>query len=338
MGTHPIFESDFDCLTDWPYLILTWKVEKMARQTPLTCSGHTRPVVDLSFSDNTPDGYFLISACKDGNPMLRQGETGDWVGTFIGHKGAVWAATLNKSCSRAATGSADFEAKIWCALTGDEMHSFQHNHIVRSVDFAPDGNKLLTGGQEKKIRLFDLENRNTEPLTLTGHEGTIKRCLFVDQNTIMTIGDDKTFRQWDLRAGAETKKVALGEKSASDLSLHANNKVCTLTYANTVAFYDPLSMAKIKEFQTPTQINSAHLHPQLKYFVAGGHDFKIYKFDYETGQECDSYKGHFGPVHIIRFSPDGELYASGSEDGTVRLWQNNVGTNYGLWRCVSADN
>lgn len=145
--------------------------------------------------------------------MLRQGETGDWVGTFIGHKGAVWAAKLNKryfsckfssnlkfySCSRAATGSADFEAKIWCALTGDEMHSFQHNHIVRSVDFAPDGNKLLTGGQEKKIRLFDLENRNSEPLTLTGHDGTVKRCLFVDQNTIMTIGDDKTFRQWDLR-------------------------------------------------------------------------------------------------------------------------------------------
>jgi len=35
-----------------------------ARQTPLTCSGHTRPVVDLAYSALTPDGFFLISACK----------------------------------------------------------------------------------------------------------------------------------------------------------------------------------------------------------------------------------------------------------------------------------
>jgi hypothetical protein len=39
---------------------------KMAnlRQTPLTCSGHTRPVVHLAFSDVIECGYFLISACK----------------------------------------------------------------------------------------------------------------------------------------------------------------------------------------------------------------------------------------------------------------------------------
>ena len=35
------------------------------RQTPLTCSGHTRPVVYLAFSELNDDGsYYSVAACK----------------------------------------------------------------------------------------------------------------------------------------------------------------------------------------------------------------------------------------------------------------------------------
>lgn len=40
------------------------------QSVPLTCSGHTRPVVHLEFSDLQEDGtYTMLSSCKDGNPM-----------------------------------------------------------------------------------------------------------------------------------------------------------------------------------------------------------------------------------------------------------------------------
>ena len=36
--------------------------------------------------------------------------------------------------------------------------------------------------------------------------------------------------------------------------------------------------------------------------------------------------GHHGPVHTIRFAPGGASYASGSEDGTIRIWETDFAT------------
>ncbi|CAG0886274.1 unnamed protein product [Cyprideis torosa] len=307
------------------------------KQVPLTCSGHTRPVVHLAFSDITEKGYFLISACKDGKPMLRQGDTGDWIGTFEGHKGAVWGVCLTRDASLAATGAADYTAKIWNANTGDEVKEFSHKHIVKTVEFSRDGRYLLTGGNEKSLRIFDLQNQEVGPVIISAHSGAVRQALFTpDQRGIISCADDCSLKYFDVASGQEVRQAVLPRPLGS-LELDPDGRLITLAYGNCVGFFNVERFEKIREIQIPAPVNSASLHPQKSVFVCGGEDFKAYKFDYTTGNEIESFKGHFGPIHCVRFSPDGELYASGSEDGTVRLWQTTVGKSYGLWKCVDGE-
>lgn len=306
----------------------------MAKQTPLTCSGHTRPVVDLAYSRITPDGFFLISACKDSKPMIRAGQTGDWIGTFEGHKGAVWGCALDVHALKAATASADFTAKVWDAISGEELMSFSHPHIVKGVDFNEDSTKLLTACNDKVIRIFDLRDKAAAPIVLLGHTAAPKKALFCrDNNKVISAGDDKTIRVWDVRAG--TSSCIAVENPVTGLDFSQDGRLLVLTQGKVVMFWDVATMTLVKQAVMVAPVYTASIHPDGRTFVWGGPDNIVHVVDYETLQQTDEYKGHFGPIHCVRFSPDGEIYASGSEDGTVRLWQTRVGTEYGLWKVIS---
>lgn len=86
--------------------------------------------------------------------------------------------------------------KIWDTYTGNPLHSFPHNHIVRSVALSPSGSHLLTGGQEKKVRVFDLGRPETEPEFLhdmsgpLSHDGVVKSVVWVGEQTGVTAGED----------------------------------------------------------------------------------------------------------------------------------------------------
>lgn len=335
-----------------------------ARFIPLTCSGHTRPVVQLSFSqmqEEEEPNYFLVSSCKDGNPMLRDW-TGDWVGTFIGHKGAVWSTKLCADTSKAATGSADFTAKVWDTYTGSVLHSFPHNHIVRTVSISPNASHLLTAGHEKKIRLFDLAKPDAEPSFLyksdggdakVSHDGTIKSVVW-DRARAMAVscGDDKMVRWWDLRSQRETHNMSVPDPITS-MELSVPMETLCLTAGKTVAFIPleaPPSTNSLLPGPTPANIEPGPLHVlKLPYnvssasihpiwgdrFITGSTDDPwVRVHGYQHGEEREMYKGHHGPVHCVEYSPDGEMYASGSEDGTIRLWQTTPGKAYGLWRAA----
>jgi len=81
------------------------------------------------------------------------------------------------------------------------------------------------------------------------------------------------------------------------------------------------------------EVNEQFKNPDATTFVVGGSsDFWARVYDFSTGKELEVHKGHHGPVHCVHFAPDGATFASGSEDGTIRLWQSGDVKAYGLWQ------
>jgi serine-threonine kinase receptor-associated protein len=100
-------------------------------------------------------------------------------------------------------------------------------------------------------------------------------------------------------------------------------EVLTIASGAAVTVFDGRSFEMLKSFPMPINFlheGGASMHPSGNQFVAGGSDVEVRVFDAGTGAELECLKGHHGPVRCVRYSPDGERFATGSEDGTIRLW------------------
>jgi serine-threonine kinase receptor-associated protein len=164
--------------------------------------------------------------------MLRDW-TGDWIGTFMGERRFViiyrrstspdslqvireqygapnFHLTPPKPSREVQTSRREFHpffslliyflqlcSKVWDTYSGQVIHSFPHDHIVRTVDIAPSCTQIVTGDQTKKIRIFDLSRPDADPRYLTAkdsetaHEKTVKSVVWLPEGSqIVSGGED----------------------------------------------------------------------------------------------------------------------------------------------------
>lgn len=251
-------------------------------------------------------------------------------------------------------------SKIWDTHSGELLYTIQHDHIVRAVAYPPDNSDLVaTGGMEKKLRIFDLTELGTaspgSPATIPAsagfeigegvHTSSIKFICWTSDPNIVVTASDKTLRWLDLPSracihqevlGGEIKSceiVSLAPEYASPNDIGGGKPVLSVCAGNSVHFWGgEQARTELKRIALPYSIASVALDVKGRKFVVGeepGTWAKVIRYDDET--EIDVHKGHHGPIWSIAFSPDGKLYATGSEDGTIKMWKNCEGF-YGLWR------
>ena len=71
-----------------------------------------------------------------------------------------------------------------------------------SVAFSPDGKRIVSGSDDKTVRVWDAATGQPIGAPLTGHTGAVNSVAFSpDGKRIVSGSDDKTVRVWDAATG-----------------------------------------------------------------------------------------------------------------------------------------
>lgn len=312
---------------------------------PLLLKGHERPLTFLRYND---DGDLLFTCAKDHNPTVWYTDNGERLGTYKGHNGAVWCCDVTKKSKRLLTGSADQTAKLWDVETGKLEYTFNFEAPARAVQFGQ-GERLALVSTDpfmgvpaavhvKRISEDPADQDHVSVLVITGPQGRINRAVWGPVNhTIIGAGEDCVIRIWDAETGKVLKEA--GPEIGHDRTIMALAKSAdgshfiTGSIDKTAKLWDIRTLDLLKSFNTERPVNAAAISPLLDHIVVGGgqdaasvtttssragkFEAKFYHKIFE--EEIGGVKGHFGPINALAFGPDGKSFASGGEDGYVRL-------------------
>merc|ERR1712193_343188 len=146
MGTHPIFESDFDCLTDRTGPNLPIMTEQMTFKGSL--KGHNGWVTQIATTPIFPD--MLLSSSRDKTIIMwhltrEEGSYGVPKRRMQGHSHFVSDVEVSSDGQYALSGSWDATLRLWDLASGNTVRRFVgHTKDVLSVSFSPDNRRILS--------------------------------------------------------------------------------------------------------------------------------------------------------------------------------------------------
>jgi WD40 repeat protein len=267
-------------------LVRIWNVSTDVEEQRF--EGYADRVTDVAFSH---DGRWLLSVGDEhgrGVIHLVDMGTGDIIWTAQTDSG-INCVAFSSDGRQISTGDRKGILSLWKASDGKLLGSFAHPNWIEDVAFAPDDQVVASACWDGVVRLWRLET-GLESEALGKHRGGCKGVAFSPDGNLVawTVGQpDCGLSVWDLRASA-----VLWQK-----------KVRQLTVPEAV------------------EVGCVVFSPDSRLVALGTWDNRVIAFDARTGRKVRNWTGHSGPVLGVSFSPDGELIASASLDGSIRLWR-----------------
>ncbi|MEU5403899.1 WD40 repeat domain-containing protein [Streptomyces sp. NPDC005963] len=251
---------------------------------------------------------------------------------LLGHTDVVRTVAFSPDGRLLATGSQDETVRLWDVasrtLVADPLKG--HGDIVTTVLFSPDGRHLITVG--RTIRLWDLAEVTQPRKVGKPWASSLTAQPAISATGLLATGHPNGVTHlWDpikqkklgepLRGHAE-EVSAVAFSPDGQLLATASHDVQLWSVHSREMIHEPLSCKK-------DRVSTMSFSPDGRFLaVVSGHidreeevgDHVVRLWDTATWREIEApLGGHTGVVDAAAFSPDNRLYATGGDDGLLRV-------------------
>jgi hypothetical protein len=203
-----------------------------------------------------------------------------------------------------------------------------HTRDVLSVAVSRDGRRMLSGGKDRMIQLWDVEKQSVL-FRLRGHQDEVRCvCFSADERRALSASNDRTVRLWNLDNGEQIGQCdGHGGKVAWAAFVDDDRRAVSAGDDRTLRLWDLADKRQLQQWDGHSGgVFWGAVVPKRRRVVTASFDKSLRLWDLDQPSAVHTMTApNMTFVAGVAVSPDGRYAVSGSYDRTLRQWDLETG-------------